>query len=1230
MKTKTLEGRLSALAGRIFKILPAFALGVAVTSQNLIGAPVPSNPVLQIQTTNRTAILSWSATSFWLQAAEDISSPLAWYNSPWAAGGISPQFSAAVPMDADARFFRLVSSPFLPPPTGLRASAGDSVIYVTWESVSNAVSYNLYFATVSGVTPANYNSLPGGTRLPGLGQPQAILDNLTLGLRYYFVATAVDANGESASSNEGSDLFGPQGQVHGSFFTRVFDGTTTNQVFVPGVTVSLVTVGGGTTLAQTTTDGSGQFVSAPVPAGLYQLCWSAAGYVSGCNTQQVVVTNDVVLLDPQEIVPLPGAGTGLVFGHVTLRDGSVPVFGTDVFGSSLNTTVMLHNSSNHLIRTTAANAWGQFLFTGLPAGTNLVLTAGAEAASISTNINTAVTGLANLVLPNTPPVIHSVAAFLGGQVVNYAPTGATVQVQINVTDAENDALHFAWLPQAGADDLVSVDSSNISLTLPATTGLIRLLVQARDGHGGYAHSEFDLNVVDQLAFSGFVRDTNGPVIANAVIQVNSYSTLSDSNGFFSLLLPYSQGLFLFSIQATGYAPYFRTFTDSEVGDTYYLSPLPTLCTNWSGLGMAFEDASGTTLALQDNSLDSAPGVPYFGPICVSIQTYDPCGNTPPFPAGNLAVDSLGQTNYILPQATAFISITDPSGHPLLIEPGLPATLTLPPGAACTPVTNLPSFVPQWVWDASGGVWRVADNATNAMSGGTTVAFIGPVIQLGLLAVAAPQAKGTLELTLDRTLNFPILLRLSTQADLFEFNEPNQRYKGAIPLNAPVTLELLSPKEAPGDFFTDPNNANTLRKDKDKTVILKITRTFANSDSIVLGLSAHIPALTADRVSENKHFLTFNSGQTTIVGDKFAAVDAYYRAIGFPRENSANTFAGWLKKNGFLPPNGTYPSNFVEDAGALYFNATDLGFARSMHMKTKVSPLDGKTDIAYYVVNYHTLEDAVADLAGKQPKYKAPATVAMDYAAAVITNITSTATNAVTNRITKFYVFDVGSGAQRPLRPDADLDGGGGKIVPNLCVTCHGTAPIKFNFNPRLGFSIVPPNGDTKARFIPFDLESFTYAPGKDAAQQQGEFRKLNRGVYLNTPVTDAMKELIEGWYGGPLNNGNNANFTPGFVPTGWKANAAQKSLYTDTVRISCRGCHTLRTSLPFNTFAGLNRVAGRAENEVCSALKMPNAQRTFTIFWGSMSANVIKNGATPNQPALMKNQFGWGACPAPP
>ncbi len=45
---------------------------------------------------------------------------------------------------------------------------------------------------------------------------------------------------------------------------------------------------------------------------------------------------------------------------------------------------------------------------------------------------------------------------------------------------------------------------------------------------------------------------------------------------------------------------------------------------------------------------------------------------------------------------------------------------------------------------------------------------------------------------------------------------------------------------------------------------------------------------------------------------------------------------------------------------------------------------------------------------------------------------------------------------------------------------------------------------------------------------------------------------------------------------------------------------------------------------------MPNAQRNFTLFWGSQSANIIKPGVVPNQVAILTNQYGWTPCPMPP
>lgn len=1182
-------------------------------------------PALSIQAANGTAQVSWStnASGYWLQASDILNDPLEWYNSPWPVSA-GAQFSALVPMTSPDLFFRLISSPFLPPPTGLLAEAGDSLMYVTWDSVSNALTYNLYFASDPSVSPSNYGSLPNGGVLQGLTVPQAILNTLTPGVTYYFVATAVNASGESAPSNEGSDIFGPQGEVHGSFFTLIFDGTATNQVFLPGVTVTLEN-SNSVVVAQATTDEQGLFVASPVPGGSYEVCWSAPGFISNCNTQQVMVSNTVVTLPPQEIDPQPGAG--MVFGNVTLQDGSVPVFETNLFGSALSTSVTLKTASGKYVTGTLANDWGEYVLANVPAGTNLTLSASAEAAFVSTNIDTTVVGEANLVLPDTPPVIQGVVATLNGQPVSSAPTGSTVQLTVTATSAQNRYLHYVWLGEAGAPNLVSVDSSNIWLTLPETNGLVEVWVQVNDGYGGYADTQFFMNAENQASFNGYVEDPYGNVIPNASVGVNGASTLTDTNGYFSLELPLGGSPYSMNIGAMGYAPYYASFNDSVEGETYILAPLATLCTNWTGSPMAFSDTNGTTVELQANSLESAPGVPYFGPICVSIATYDPCDDTVPYPAGNLAVDDNGNTNWITPQATAYVMITDGMDNPLLIEPAFPATLILPLGESCAPLTNAPCVVPSWVWDPTNSVWQMTGETTNMAGDCASGPFVGPMFLLGMQAAAQPApAQVKVQIEIDKTINLPVVMRVSSQAAPMEISEDTGGRTLppiTVPANQPVTFQLLNPRQAPNVYYTDPNNANTLVADQNKTVIVQVTKTFTENASLTLGLSAQIPLLTEDRVSANTHFLTYDDPSKTVPPNlPGGPVDVYYSAIGFPM---GSTFLQWLQKNGFInPPTGTFPANYVQDAAALYFNASDLGFARSMHMKTKMG-IDGNMDIAYYVVNYTTMADALLNPTSDQ---KAVATVAMDYAAALYTNITSTVTNVMTNRITKFYVFGFLQGGFSPtmgLRRNADLDGNGAKVVPNLCVVCHGSAPLTMkNRGGRIGWTITPPNGDVKGYFIPFDLASFTYQAGQPV--QTAQLRSLNSGLYQYTPLTPAMKELVAGWYGGALPNNN--NFNGGFVPTGWTGNGQQQTAYSSAIAVSCRGCHTMRPNIPFNTFTSFNNNNAMAQSVVCSSLEMPNAQRTFTIFWGSKAANVIKNGVAPNQPALLQNLFNWGACPA--
>ena len=82
-------------------------------------------------------------------------------------------------------------------PTGLSAVGGSGQMTLSWNSVGNATSYNLYFSTTSGVTTAS------GTKIASTSSPY-VQTGLSAGTGYFYIVTAVNSAGESAASAQAS------------------------------------------------------------------------------------------------------------------------------------------------------------------------------------------------------------------------------------------------------------------------------------------------------------------------------------------------------------------------------------------------------------------------------------------------------------------------------------------------------------------------------------------------------------------------------------------------------------------------------------------------------------------------------------------------------------------------------------------------------------------------------------------------------------------------------------------------------------------------------------------------------------------------------------------------------------------------------------------------------------------------------------------------------------------
>jgi hypothetical protein len=373
----------------------------------------------------------------------------------------------------------------------------------------------------------------------------------------------------------------------------------------------------------------------------------------------------------------------------------------------------------------------------------------------------------------------------------------------------------------------------------------------------------------------------------------------------------------------------------------------------------------------------------------------------------------------------------------------------------------------------------------------------------------------------------------------------------------------------------------------------------------------------------------------------AEAKKYYQAIGvFDSNNKAKgsfvNFKTWKASWGFSD-DPTTPLN--TELRAVYYNNADLQFGRDMHclpIKTTTSTEFGSSEVtACYVANYSDSGGPGSQHQGTAITYAEQnhlpiAAVAMvgvnsrQFGLGLNGNVSSSDTSSV-----YFVVFTPPLAASNigEFTPSikANLDSQGPKVVPGICMACHGG-----NYN-------AATSSVSNARFLPFDTPSFLYdevlLAFTESAQSE-TFRQLNSVVRaVDAGVTDSSKvtsqtstDLIDGWYswcGGVGKSGCSIDDVGHpFIPSvacisdkepatcGWggATDLVRGPAYQQGPRVDCRTCHiTHSDSFNWQNYqAFVTQVQtvkkGDTVENVCRFLEnyyMPLSQVAYDRFWGS-------------------------------
>jgi len=998
--------------------------------------------------------------------------------------------------------------------------------------------------------------------------------------------------------------------VHGSVFVQVAalpdKGRREEQILLPDFEIALKNLKTSNLSKPQKTDLFGRYRFPPLEPGTYKLVWKKQnGWDEGEHPDQIVVTKNTQYPTPAEAKPQKGLA--VVMGRVRLGDGGSPWFASEFFGVLRFAEVTLLDPAGKTIAGPArANFAGDYAIAAL-AKPDYRIESNSGSAKAS-GVLTSAYFLGNnnlkpldLKLNNQRPRLDAVVTVLGGQPVRHADPGVTVQIIVTAKDPDNDPLTFMWKTDSGT---INGNGASVDWKLPGKAGVCTAYVLISDGRGGDTQGQVIITVgAKGDTFNGRAIDPNGKPVVQATVTVNSTKpVLTDSNGFFSVPVPPSDR-YVLNIHKTGFAPLSRLFDRPTNGHTWKLVPAqmtevdPTKPIDVVDRRPILDKRNrrGAQVQVPANALVDADGNKPAGKLKAAIATLDLSNDEAP---GDWLAKQGKQDVGLISYGLTFVEFTDVAGKKYNLAPGQKAEVMIPVSASM--LAHAPPQIPIWFYDENDGYWKslgtaaldkLSDSYKGLITHFSTINMDqnGPVsclavhsdisIPTGLKLRSSPGTGATFSVTkevvLDGNLNAVFRIPTGENVKLEVLDDNDNLLPNVIVEDGNTVGTLVN-----GQLHPLPNNEVTAGPADPN---LWPPYPYSNCKPVTLKLNALWSGYPS-----SPFFTYLGTGDATSANGYYQTIDPPAPAAGFPN-GRRTTLSDWWKLNGF-DSSGSAPAG-PNYARTSYLNNNDLGSGRDMHF---LRGPNGR--LAAYVTNYSRggafdQNPVFADDALNQNQ--PGATVCMEYSP-----VEGDPTNT---KIVKFFVFAGGTRANA-----ADLDGFGGKFVPNLCTTCHGGAfySAADPAHPTLA------EVNTSSSFRELDVATYKF-PGFRTTPNQPEqdaFKQQNQLISSTSAARQPILDLIAGWY---APNGSGTTQDNNYTPTNWQG-SPQQGLYHDVVKRSCRTCHIAFNSddnqngLDWNRYdqLKLRRTSGLLQAYAIgttisppSSRVMPHALVTYRNFW---------------------------------